>query len=192
MTGEASLSKRCLNPGGVKLIRRSIIAVSPTRLIIPAARLPVVYRTKLSRHQSLYVGSVHPPQTHGNVQSAMRLALSGRYLLQTEALIGLMDLQTTSNVPVASSLPIIAGLDRWWLVFIITSNPLGARRRWPYMAWRTALTSAVPAWLTACAHIRKPMRVASIASFVVLSRCWLKSDHILMNASFSADLTDWK
>src|SRR6476660_414919 len=54
----------------------------------------VTYRSKLSYHQSLNVGSVHPPQTQGNVQSAMRLALTGRYLLQTEALIGLIDLQT--------------------------------------------------------------------------------------------------
>jgi hypothetical protein len=43
-----------------------------------------------------------------------------------------------------------------------------------------------------CAHILKPMKVASIGSFVVLSRWSLKSAHILMNASFSADLTDWK
>ena len=34
----------------------------------------------------------------------MRLALMGRYLLQTEALIGLIDLQTTSKVPEASGL----------------------------------------------------------------------------------------
>ena len=66
----------------------------------------------LACHQSLYVGSVHPPQTQGNVQSAILLALSGRYLLQTDALIGLIDRQTTSKVPVASSLPIMAGLDR--------------------------------------------------------------------------------
>src|SRR5450755_491167 len=63
-------------------------------------------------HQSLYVGSVHPPQTQGNVQSAVRLALSGRYLLQTEALMGLIDLQTTSKVPEELSLPIMAGFDR--------------------------------------------------------------------------------
>ena len=59
----------------------------------------VTYRSKLSYHQSLNVGSVHPPQTQGNVQSAMRFALMGRYLLQTEALIGLIDRQTTSKVP---------------------------------------------------------------------------------------------
>jgi hypothetical protein len=52
----------------------------------------------------LYVGSVQPPHTRGNVRSATRLALSGRYLLQTEALIGLIDRQTTSRVPDASSL----------------------------------------------------------------------------------------
>ena len=34
----------------------------------------------------------------------MRLALMGRYLLQTEALIGLIDLQTISKVPEASGL----------------------------------------------------------------------------------------
>lgn len=53
-------------------------------------------RERLSCHQSLNVGSVHPPQTQGNVQSAVRLALSGRYLLHAEALIGLIDRQTTS------------------------------------------------------------------------------------------------
>src|SRR5882724_11189839 len=74
----------------------------------------------------LYVGSAHPPHTHGNVQSAVSGALSGRYLLQTEALIGLIDRHTTSNVPAGLSLPIIAGLERWRLVFITTSKPLGA------------------------------------------------------------------
>ena len=52
------------------------------------------------------------------------------------------------------------------------------------------ITSVVPAWTTACAHILKPMKVASIGSFVVLSRCSLKSAHIFMNASFSAELID--
>ena len=61
---------------------------------------------------SLKVGSVHPPQIQGKVQSAVRFALSGRYLLQTEALIGLIDCQTTSKLPEAWSLPIMAGLER--------------------------------------------------------------------------------
>ena len=36
------------------------------------------------------------------------------------------------------------------------------------------------------------MKVASIGSFVILSRCSLKSVHILMKASFSGVVTDWK
>ena len=40
------------------------------------------------------------------------MALSGRYRLQAEALIELVDRQTTSKVPEASSLPIMAGLER--------------------------------------------------------------------------------
>ena len=67
----------------------------------------------LSYHHSLYVGSAHPPHTQGKVQSAVSLALSGIYLLQTEALIGLMERQTTSKVPVELILPIMAGFDRW-------------------------------------------------------------------------------
>jgi hypothetical protein len=67
----------------------------------------------LSYHHSLYVGSAHPPHTQGKVQSAVSLALSGIYLLQTEALIGLMERQTTSKVPAELILPIMAGFDRW-------------------------------------------------------------------------------
>ena len=65
----------------------------------------------LGRHQSLNVGSMHPPQTQGNVQSAVRLALSGMYLLQASALTGLIDCQMTSKVPEEFTLPIITGLE---------------------------------------------------------------------------------
>ena len=51
-------------------------------------------------------------------------------------------------------------------MFITSSKPLGAFILCRYMAWRTALTSVVPACATACAHILKPMKVASIGSFV--------------------------
>ena len=50
-------------------------------------------------HHFLNVGSGHPPQTQGKVQSAVNLALSGMNRLQTEALIGLVERQTTSKVP---------------------------------------------------------------------------------------------
>jgi hypothetical protein len=63
-------------------------------------------------HQSLNVGSVHPPQTQGKVQSAVRLALSGMYLLQASARTGLIDCQMTSKVPVKFILPIMTGLER--------------------------------------------------------------------------------
>src|SRR5947209_17909763 len=88
--------------------------------------------------------------------------------------------------------PIMTGFDKWWFTFITTSKPLGALILWPYIAWRTALTSVVPAWTTACAHILKPMKVVSIGSFVVLSRCSLKSAHIFTKAWFSGELIDWK
>jgi hypothetical protein len=65
-----------------------------------------------SDYQSLNVGSAHPPHTQGKVQSAASPALSGIYLLQTEALIGLINRHTTSNVPEEFSMPIVAGLDR--------------------------------------------------------------------------------
>ena len=55
---------------------------------------------------------MHPPQTHGKVQSAVRLALSGMYLLQASARIGLIDRQMTSNVPDEFILPIMTGLER--------------------------------------------------------------------------------
>jgi hypothetical protein len=63
-------------------------------------------------HQSLNVGSMHPPQTQGKVQSAVRLALSGMYLLQASARTGLIDCQMTSKVPEEFILPIMTGLDR--------------------------------------------------------------------------------
>src|SRR5262249_36816686 len=65
------------------------------------------------RHQSLNVGSMHPPQTQGKVQSAVRLALSGMYLLHASALTGLIDCQMTSKAPEELSLPIMTGLERW-------------------------------------------------------------------------------
>ena len=64
------------------------------------------------RHHSLNVGSMHPPQTQGKVQSAVRLALSGMYLLQASARTGLIDCQMTSNVPEEFILPIMTGLER--------------------------------------------------------------------------------
>jgi hypothetical protein len=66
-----------------------------------------------NRHQSLNVGSVQPPQIQGNVQSAVRLALSGMYLLQAAALTGLIERQMTSKVPEEFILPIMTGLERW-------------------------------------------------------------------------------
>ena len=65
-----------------------------------------------SHYQSLNVGSTHPPHTQGKVQSAVRLALSGRYLLQASALTGLIDCQMMSNVPEEFTLPIMTGLER--------------------------------------------------------------------------------
>ena len=67
----------------------------------------------VSYHHSLNVGSAHPPQTQGKVQSAVSFALSGMYRLQTEGLIGLIERQTTSKVPAEFILPIMAGFDRW-------------------------------------------------------------------------------
>ena len=81
-------------------------------------------------YQSLNVGSAQPPHTQGKVQSAVSFALLGKYLLQASALMGFIDCQTTSNSPVASILPIMTGLDKWWLVFITSSKPLGALTLW--------------------------------------------------------------
>src|ERR1700755_1834901 len=61
------------------------------------------------RHQSLNTGSMHPPQTQGKVQSAVRLALSGIYLLQASALTGLIDCQKTSKGPEKFFLSILDG-----------------------------------------------------------------------------------
>lgn len=66
----------------------------------------------LRAYHSLNVGSMHPPQTQGKVQSAVRLALSGMYLLQASALTGLIDCQITSKAPEEFTLPIITGLER--------------------------------------------------------------------------------
>src|SRR5258705_11739571 len=73
------------------------------------ARLPLF---KLDRHHSLKVGSMQPPHTQGKLQSAVRPALSGIYLLQASALTGLIDCQTMSNLPDASIFPIMTGLER--------------------------------------------------------------------------------
>ena len=70
------------------------------------------HKENYNPHQSLNVGSMHPPQTQGNVQSAVRLALSGMYLLQASALTGLIDCQMTSKVPEEFTRPIITGLER--------------------------------------------------------------------------------
>ena len=72
----------------------------------------VPVRVRVLYHHSLNVGSAHPPHTQGKVQSAVSFALSGTYRLQTEALIGFMERQTTSNLPSGLSLPIMAGLER--------------------------------------------------------------------------------
>ena len=64
------------------------------------------------RHHSLNVGSMHPPQTQGKVQSAVRFALSGMYLLQASARTGWIDCQMTSKVPEEFILPIMTGLER--------------------------------------------------------------------------------
>ena len=55
---------------------------------------------------------MQPPHTQGKVQSAVRLALSGIYLLQASALTGLIDRQMTSKVPEELILPIMTGLER--------------------------------------------------------------------------------
>jgi len=71
-----------------------------------------IERKRWDSHQSLNVGSTHPPQTQGKVQSAVSLALSGMNLLQASALTGLIDCQMTSKVPEEFTLPIITGLER--------------------------------------------------------------------------------
>ena len=71
-----------------------------------------IARKRRDRHHSLNVGSMHPPQTQGKVQSAVRLALSGMYLLQASARTGLIDYQMTSKVPEEFILPIMTGLER--------------------------------------------------------------------------------
>src|SRR5712692_1052686 len=59
-----------------------------------------------------YFGSVQLPQTHGKVQSAVSLALSGMYLLQASAMTGSLVCHTTSNWPLAWISPIITGFER--------------------------------------------------------------------------------
>jgi hypothetical protein len=63
-------------------------------------------------HQSLKVGVMHPPQTQGKVQSAVRLVLSGMYLLHASARTGLIERQITSKVPEEFIFPIMTGLER--------------------------------------------------------------------------------
>src|ERR1700709_771293 len=65
--------------GVLRMTRKSFRSSHGARLDLPR-----------SDYQSLNVGSAHPPHTQGKVQSAVSLALSGIYLLQTEALIGLI------------------------------------------------------------------------------------------------------
>ena len=48
-------------------------------------------------YSTLYFGSVQLPQTHGKVQSAVSLELSGMYLLQASAMTGSLVCHTTSN-----------------------------------------------------------------------------------------------
>ena len=83
-----------------------------TYLTISSSEARSVAHQKTDRHQSRNVGSVQPPQTQGKVQSAVRFALSGRYLLQGSARTGLIDCQTTSKFPEEFILPIMAGLER--------------------------------------------------------------------------------
>ena len=103
----------CVSPN--PLLKRPVgqgdALISYKQTCFHAGRVPV--RVRVLYHHSLNVGSAHPPQTQGKVQSAVSLALSGMYRLQTEALIGLMERQTTSKVPEELILPIIEGFDRW-------------------------------------------------------------------------------
>jgi hypothetical protein len=55
---------------------------------------------------------MHPPQTQGKVQSAVRLVLSGTYLLHASARTGLIERQITSKVPEEFIFPIMTGLER--------------------------------------------------------------------------------
>ena len=77
------------------------------------------------------------------------------------------------------------------MVFIITSKPLGA-----FTSDRTRLPDRVDIGRAGLGHGLGPHpeadKVASIGSFVVLSRCSVKSAHIFTNVSFSDELTDWK
>ena len=73
---------------------------------------PDIAPKRRDRYHSLNVGSMHPPQTQGKVQSAVRLALSGMNLLQASARTGLIDCQMTSKVPEEFILPIMTGLER--------------------------------------------------------------------------------
>ena len=86
------------------------VSLRDARIKRDAARQEV--RKRGDRHHSLKVGSMHPPQTQGKVQSAVRWALSGMYLLQASARTGLIDCQITSKVPDEFILPIMTGLER--------------------------------------------------------------------------------
>ena len=73
---------------------------------------PGIAPKRRNRYHSLNVGSMHPPQTQGKVQSAVRLALSGMYQLQASARTGSIDCQMTSKVPEEFIFPIMTGLER--------------------------------------------------------------------------------
>jgi hypothetical protein len=84
---------------------------SNSKLLNTQSATREIARERQGLHQSLNVGSMHPPQTQGKVQSAVRLPLSGTYLLQASARTGLIDCQMTSKVPEEFILPIMTGLE---------------------------------------------------------------------------------
>src|SRR5882762_12033934 len=83
-----------------------------SKTLNPRSEAGGIARERRDRHHSLNVGSMHPPQTQGKVQSAVRLELSGMYLLHASARTGLIDCQMTSKVPEEFILPIMTGLER--------------------------------------------------------------------------------
>jgi hypothetical protein len=87
-----------------------IVFIGVLRMIVD--RFEIHCRFEADLHHSLKVGSMQPPHTQGKVQSAVRLALSGIYLLQASALTGLIDRQMTSKAPEEFILPIMTGLER--------------------------------------------------------------------------------
>ena len=77
-------------------------------------------------------------------------------------------------------------------MFMTAVKPLGAFTVCPYIACRTAFTSVLPACVTACAHILKPMYVASMGSLVTRLSFLMKACHCLMKASLTGFFTDSK